>query len=77
MNIIITGSPYRAHTEPLFYANRISTVYDMNVNIVGVFMYKCPFEPGADVFANTIILIVIYMVGKQEMLILCMFRMAD
>ena len=20
---IITGSPYRAHTEPLFYANRI------------------------------------------------------
>ena len=49
---IITGSPYRAHTEPLFYANRILTVYDLNVNIVGVFMYKCLFEPGTDVFAN-------------------------
>ena len=49
---IITGSPYRAHSEPLFYANRILTVYDLNVNIVGVFMYKCLFEPGTDVFAN-------------------------
>ena len=49
---IITGSPYRAHTEPLFYANRILTVYDLNVNIVGVFMYKCLFEPGTDVFAT-------------------------
>ena len=49
---IITGSPCRAHTEPLFYANRILTVYDLNVNIVGVFMYKCLFEPGTDVFAN-------------------------
>ena len=49
---IITGSPYRAHTEPLFYANRILNVYDLNVNVVGVFMYKCIFEPGTDVFAN-------------------------
>ena len=49
---IITGSPYRAHSEPLFYANRILTVYDLNVNIVSVFMYKCLFEPGTDVFAD-------------------------
>ena len=49
---IITGSPYRAHTEPLFHANRILTVYDLNVNIVGMFMYKCLFEPGTDVFAT-------------------------
>ena len=49
---IITGSPYRAHTEPLFYANRILNVYDLNVNIVGVFMYQCLFEPVTDVFDN-------------------------
>ena len=47
---IITGSPYRAHTEPLFYANRVLNVYDLNVNIVGVFMYQCLFEPVTDVF---------------------------
>ena len=47
---IITGSPYRAHTEPLFYANRILNVYDLNVNIVGAFMYK--FEPVTAVFDN-------------------------
>ena len=49
---IITGSPYRAHTEPLFYANRILSIYDLNVNIVGAFMYKCLFEPVTDVFDN-------------------------
>ena len=47
---IITGSPYRAHTEPLCYANGILNVYDLNVNIVGVFMYQCLFEPVTDVF---------------------------
>ena len=49
---IITGSPYRAHTELLFYANRILNVYDWNVNIVGEFMYKCLFETVTDVFDN-------------------------
>ena len=48
----ITGSPNRAHTEPLFYANKILNVYDSNVNIVGAFMYKCLFEPVSDVFDN-------------------------
>ena len=49
---IITGSPYRAHTEPLFYANKILNVYDLNVNIVGVLIYQCLFEPVTDVFDN-------------------------
>ena len=37
---IITCSPYRAHTEPLFVANRLLTVYDINVYTVGIFMYN-------------------------------------
>ena len=49
---IITGSPYRAYTEPLFYANIILNAYNLNVNFVGVFMYQCLFEPVTDVFDN-------------------------
>ena len=30
----------------------ILNVYDLNVNIVGVFMYQCLFEPVIDVFDN-------------------------
>ena len=74
---IITESLYQAHTEPLFYANRILSVYNLNVNIVGVFMYKCLFEPVTDVFDITFVPTTIYMAGKPEMLMLCMFRMAD
>ena len=37
---IITCSPYRAHTEPLFVANQLLTVYDINVYTVGIFMYN-------------------------------------
>ena len=49
---IITGSPYQAHTELLFYANGILNVYDLNVNVVAVFMYRCLFEPVTDVSDN-------------------------
>ena len=37
---IITNSPYRAHTEPLFLANQILNVHDINVYNVGIFMYN-------------------------------------
>ena len=47
---LVTGSTYRAHTEPLFYANRILTVFDINVYMSGVFMYKCLKEPTTDIF---------------------------
>ena len=46
----VTGSPYRARTEPLFYANRILTVFELNVYMSGVFMYKCLKEPSTDIF---------------------------
>ena len=48
---IITGSPYRAHTE-LFNVNKILNACDLTVIIVGVFMYMCLFEPLIDVFDN-------------------------
>ena len=47
---IITCSPYRAHTEPLFVANNILTVYDINHYVVGMFMYKCINEEMSDIF---------------------------
>ena len=47
---LVTGSTYRAHTEPLLYANRILTVFDINVYMSGVFMYKCLKEPTTDIF---------------------------
>ena len=28
--IIITGAPFRAHTEPLYVANKIRNVYDIS-----------------------------------------------
>ena len=37
---LITGSPYRAHTEPLFVANRILTFKEINEFTIGVFMFK-------------------------------------
>ena len=36
----ITCSPYRAHTAPLFYANRLSTISDINSYTIGAFMYR-------------------------------------
>ena len=37
---IITSSPYRAHTEPLFIANYLLDLYDINDYMVSLFMYK-------------------------------------
>ena len=42
---IITCSPYRAHTEPLFYANKILNIKDINFYVVSVFMYNCVSSP--------------------------------
>jgi len=38
---IITCSPFRAHTEPLFFANKILNVKDVNLYMTSVFMYNC------------------------------------
>ena len=32
--------PYRAHTEPLFYANKLLDVCDINLYTIGIFMYQ-------------------------------------
>ena len=37
---IITSSPYRAHTEPLFIANQILDIFDINDYMVSIFIYK-------------------------------------
>ena len=37
---IITCSPYRAHTGPLFLANRLLNVNGINDYVIGIFMYN-------------------------------------
>ena len=37
---IVTCSPYRAHSKPLLVANKVFSVHEINVYIVGMFMYK-------------------------------------
>ena len=37
---IINCSSYRAHTEPLFIKNKLLDIYDINVYITAIFMYK-------------------------------------
>ena len=37
---IVTCSPYRAHSKPLLVANKVLSVHEMTVYIVGIFMYK-------------------------------------
>ena len=37
---IITNTPFRAHSEPLLYANKMLTVTDINEYVVGMFMYQ-------------------------------------
>ena len=49
---IITCSPYRAHTEPLFYANKILNIKDINFYVVSVFMYNCVSSPLPGIFTD-------------------------
>ena len=37
---IITSSPYRAHTGPLFIANQMLDIFDINDYMVSIFIYK-------------------------------------
>ena len=37
---IITNSPFRAHSEPLLYTNKMLTMTDINEYVVGMFMYQ-------------------------------------
>ena len=49
---IITCSPFRAHTEPLYFANKILKVCDINDYIVGTFMYECLYGNIPDIFRS-------------------------
>ena len=49
---IVTCSPFRAHTEPLFFANRILNVTDINDYTIGTFMYEYIDGNGTDIFNN-------------------------
>ena len=45
-------SPYRAHTEPLFYANKILNIKYINFYVVSVFMYNCVSSQLPGVFTD-------------------------
>ena len=49
---IITCSPFRAHTGPLYFANKILNVYDINDYIIGSFMYECLYGTIPEIFRN-------------------------
>ena len=49
---IITRSPYRAHTGPLFFANKILSVTQINTYMVGTYMYKCQNESVPQFLSN-------------------------
>ena len=49
---IITCSPFRAHTGPLYFANKILNVYDINDSIIGSFMYECLYGTIPEIFRN-------------------------
>ena len=49
---IITCSPFRAYTEPLYFATKILNVCDINDYIIGTFMYECLKGNIPDIFRN-------------------------
>ena len=49
---IITNSPYRAHTEPLFFANHILNVKNIHDYTVSIFMYKNTDTDHPTLFTN-------------------------
>ena len=48
----MTCSPFRAHTEPLCFANKVLNSYDINDYIIGTFMYECLYGNIHDIFRN-------------------------
>ena len=74
---LIAGSPDRAHTEPLFVANRILTFKEINEFIIGDFMFKSQNGDLPEIFITITKHIEMYMVEKLDMLMLCMYLMGD
>ena len=49
---IITCSPFRAHTEPLYFANKFFNVSAISDYIIGIFMYECLHGNIPGIFRN-------------------------
>ena len=49
---VITCSHYRAHTEPLMLANRLLSLQDINLYIIGIFMYNYVTQKLPQIFEN-------------------------
>ena len=47
---IVTCSPYRAHSRPLLVANNVLSVSEINVYMVGIFMYNYCNDNMPDIF---------------------------
>ena len=49
---VVTCSHYRAHTEPLMLANQLLSINDINVYVVGIFMYNYVTQKLPKIFEN-------------------------
>ena len=73
----MTCSPFRAHTEPLYFANKVLNIYDINDYIIGTFMYECLYGNILDIFRNYHQKILTYMIIIFAMQMTYMHRMGD
>ena len=48
----MTCTPFRAHAEPLYFANKVLNIYVINDYIIGTFMYECLYGNIPDIFRN-------------------------
>ena len=48
----MTCFPFRALTEPLYFANKVLNIYDINDYIIGTFMYECLYGNVPYIFRN-------------------------
>ena len=74
---IITCSPFRAHTEPLYFANKILKVSDVKYYIIGIFMYECLYGNIPDIFRNYFSEMLMSMIIIFGMQMIYMYHMDD
>ena len=48
----MTCYPFRAHTEPLYFAKKLQNIHDINDYIIATFMYECLYGNIPDIFRN-------------------------
>ena len=49
---ITTCSPFRAHTGPLMYANKMLSVNSINTYLMEIFMYQCIYQEVPEILLN-------------------------